>query len=204
MTWTCTVYTSTLLFYYNFFLIFMRVYVSITMTASYFRIVQLARLETKGRSFKRGSFSTQFIFFLRLRRLFFLFPFPIVFGSRNFFFLSFLVSAFLDLNMPETCLNLFFLMMLISRLKADWQWIDTAYYFDCFFFFPISFSFFFFVSVLFFFLFSFWWWWSRFWSGCISSLLFSSLWVTWRPAQWCHIHYPSFHHHRCWSRFVLW
>ena len=155
----------------------MRVYVSITMTASSFRIVQLARLETKGRSFKRGSFSTQFIFFLRLRRLFFLFPFPIVFGSRNFFlFFSFSSRERFPWfkhagDMPESLLSHDANFKVEGGLTVD----RHCLLFWLFFFFPISFSFFFFVSVLFFFLFSFWWWWSRFWSGCISSLLFSSL-----------------------------
>ena len=43
------------------------------------------------------------------------------------------------------------------------------------------------------------------------SLSFSSLRITWRPAQWLRGHFrecttclhSSFHHHRCWSRFVL-
>ena len=53
--------------------------------------------------------------------VFFLLPFPIVFRSRNFFFLflSLLMSAYLGLNMSETRLNLLFLMVLLSRSETD-------------------------------------------------------------------------------------
>ena len=46
---------------------------------------------------------------------FFLFPFPILFGNRNFFFLllSLLVRVVLSVNMSETRLNLLFLIVLL-------------------------------------------------------------------------------------------
>ena len=113
------------------------------------------------RSFNADLFSTRF--FPPLRRSFFLFPFPIVFRSRNFFFvfLSLLMSTYLGLYMSETRLNLLFLMVLLSRSETDWRSIDTAFYFVCIFFyiFQENLRFFFFLVMsifFFFFLFSFW------------------------------------------------
>ena len=75
------------------------------------------------------------IFFPSSLSLVFSFPFPILFGGQNFFFLflPLLVSAFLGLNMSETRLNLLFLMVLLPRLEVDCWSIDTAVYFDCIF-----------------------------------------------------------------------
>ena len=122
-----------------------------------FLMVLLVRSETKRWSFNAEMFSTRF--FPPLRRSFFLFPFPIVFRSRNFFFLflSLLMSAYLGLNMSETRLNLLFLVVLLSRLETDWRSIDTAFYLVCkfFLFFKKTYVFSFFSSCPFFFPFPF-------------------------------------------------
>ena len=112
-------------------------------------LVLLASLETKRRSFNADLFSTRF--FPPLRRSFFLFPFPIVFRSRNFFFvfLSLLMSTYLGLNMSETRLNLLFLMVLLSRSETDWRSIDTAFYSVCKFFIFFEKTYVFFSSILF-------------------------------------------------------
>ena len=141
-------------------------------------LVLLARLETKRRSFNADLFSTRF--FPPLRRSFFLFPFPIVFRSRNFFFvfLSLLMSTYLGLYMSETRLNLLFLMVLLSRSETDWRSIDTAFYFVCTFFYIFQENLRFFPVHSFFFSFSLF---DGVFIFCSLSLLFLfSLWVTWR------------------------
>ena len=69
---------------------------------------------------QRGSFFDS-IFSSSSSLVFFSLPFPIVFRNRNFFllFLSLLMSAYLDLNMSKTRLNLLFLMVLLSRLETN-------------------------------------------------------------------------------------
>ena len=145
-------------------------------------LVLLARLETKRRSFNADLFSTRF--FPPLRRSFFLFPFPIVFRSRNFFFvfLSLLMSTYLGLYMSETRLNLLFLMVLLSRSETDWRSIDTAFYCDCIFFIFFEKTYVFFPSYPFFFLFLFSFWCCFYILLSLSSLFSFSLCVTWRSA----------------------